>query len=120
MAVNKRAAMRREAKERAKLMSGKPTQEKLMARAYVAGKNEGLELATGIIFLALHEKFDFGQKRLEKLIKCISDESLKMDEDATKFNVDYYIKQVQEKCGISIFREENEHGKIKSRTSLGM
>lgn len=105
MATNKRAAMRREKREREKLFKGSDTQTKLLARSFLAGKNEGMTLATGIIFLALCEEFGFGEKRIERLIGRISKESMKMDEDATKFNVDWYIKKVEEKCGINIMKE---------------
>ncbi len=105
--------MRREQKAREKLMKGAVTTEKLMARAYLAGKNEGLELATAIIFLALHENNGFGHKRLTELADVIGTESLKMDEDAIKFNVDYYIHMLHEKVGISIVKEsENEFTKL--------
>lgn len=108
MATNKRAAMRREKRVREKLTQGKQTDQKLMARAFIAGKNEGFETASGIIFLALCEEFGFGAKRIERLMNRISNESLKMDEDATKFNVDYYIQRLHEKCGIEIIKNEYE------------
>lgn len=104
MAVNKRAAMRREQRLQEKLTSGKPTTEKLMAKAFIAGKNEGMELATGIIFLSLCEEFGFGGKRIERLIDRISKESMKMDELPTQFNVDWYIQKVHEKCGVRILK----------------
>ena len=108
MATNKRAAMRREKRVREKLTQGKQTDQKLMARAFIAGKNGGFETASGIIFLALCEEFGFGAKRIERLMNRISNESLKMDEDATKFNVDYYIQRLHEKCGIEIIKNEDE------------
>lgn len=112
MAVNRRAAMRRENRERQKVhesalkaqRKGDHLSKHLMAECFSRGRDEGLELACGIIFLALHEHFGFGQKRLMKLMDCIGKESLKMDEDATKFNVEWYIKQLREKCNISIER----------------
>ena len=100
MAVNKRAAMRREKRVQEKLTGGKPTQTKLMARAYITGKNEGFELAT--------EEFGFGNKRINRLIERISDESVKMDEDPTKFNVDWYIDKVREKCGVRILKSDED------------
>lgn len=108
MAVNKRAAMRREKRVQEKLTGGKPTQTKLMARAYITGKNEGFEFATGIMFLALCEEFGFGNKRINRLIERISDESVKMDEDPTKFNVDWYIDKVREKCGVRILKSDKD------------
>lgn len=93
MARNKRAAIRREQKEHDKNKLsmnekqwfikqtesgiGKSAFEKLMQRYYKYGHDRGMELAAGIIFLALHEHFGFGTKRIQTLMKCISDESIK-------------------------------------------
>lgn len=110
MASNKRAAMRRELKAREKLNKGPVTTEKLMARAFVAGKNEGIELATAIMSLALHEEYGFGNNRLQKLYERIGKESLKMDELPTQFNVDYYIAKLRDEVGVSIIKE-NENDK---------
>lgn len=112
MARNKRAAIRREQKEHDKNKLsmnekqwfikqtesgiGKSTFEKLMQRYYKYGHDRGMELAAGIIFLALHEHFGFGTKRIQTLMKCISDESIKMDEEPTKFNVNWYIQQLND------------------------
>lgn len=112
MARNKRAAIRREQKEHEKNKLsmnekqwfikqtesgiGKSAFEKLMQRYYKYGHDRGMELAAGIIFLALHEHFGFGTKRIQTLMKCISDESIKMDEEPTKFNVNWYIQQLND------------------------
>lgn len=105
MQHNRRAMMRREKRAEDKIMNAKSTMtEALMQKAFVSGKKEGLEIAVGIIFLALHEDYGFGKKRLENLIECIKKESMKMDEDATKFNVDWYIQQLNEKCNIKFER----------------
>lgn len=104
MSYNKRAAMRREKKETEKILSVLSEQDRVSARFFMAGKNEGMELASGIIFLALCEEFGFGQKRIERLMERISKESIKMDEEPTRFNVDYYIAKLNEKCGKKIFR----------------
>ncbi len=105
MQVNKRAAIRREQKQMEKLMNRKEnTEEVLMAKAFALGKKEGLELAVGIIFLALHEYYGFGEKRLMKLLDCISIESRKMDEAPTQFNVEWYIRQLSQKCNIKFER----------------
>lgn len=106
MAVNRRAAMRREQKQMDKLNKLKPTTEVLMKKSFMNGKVYGMELATGIIFLALCEEFGFGKKRIERLIDRISKESMKMDEEPTKFNVDWYIQQVNEKTDINIGRNK--------------
>lgn len=112
MARNKRAAIRREQKEHDKNKLsmnekqwfikqtesgiGKSAFEKLMQRYYKYGHDRGMELAAGIIFLALHEHFGFGTKRIQTLMNCISDESIKMDEEPTKFNVNWYIQQLND------------------------
>lgn len=97
--------MRREQKQIDKVMNSKSNRtEDLMKKAFVAGKNEGLDLAVGIIFLALHEYYGFGNKRLMKLTDYISVESRKMDEMPTQFNVNWYIQQLHEKCDIRIER----------------
>lgn len=96
MARNKRAVMRREKREHEKLMNNKSNSTSiLMEKYFYAGRNEGMELASAIIFLALHEDFGFGQKRIKKLMQTISRESMKMDELATKFNVDWYREQMK-------------------------
>ena len=120
MARNKRADIRREQKEHDKNKLsmnekqwfikqtesgiGKSAFEKLMQRYYKYGHDRGMELAAGIIFLALHEHFGFGTKRIQTLMKCISDESIKMDEEPTKFNVDWYIQQLNDVLDIQ-FRQ---------------
>lgn len=108
MARNKRAAIRREKREQEKIMKRAESglTKDLMAKSFLLGKNEGLEMACGIIFLALHEEFGFGNKRIMKLMDKISEESLKMDEEPTKFNVDWYINQLRDKCNIKIERSE--------------
>lgn len=98
MAKNRRAVMRREMREREKIMNNKSNATKvLMEKSFLAGRTEGMELASAIIFLALHEDFNFGKKRIMKLMDSISRESLKMDEPATKFNVDWYRQQMNKK-----------------------
>lgn len=123
MARNKRAAIRREQKEHDKNKLsmnekqwfikqtaggiGKSAFEKLMQRYYKYGHDRGMELAAGIIFLALHENFGFGTKRIQTLMKCISDESIKMDEEPTKFNVDWYIQQLNDVLDIQFQQTDN-------------
>lgn len=108
MAVNKRAVMRREQRQLDKLNSKKPTTKVLMEKAFLRGQNYGLELASGIIFLALCEEYGFGRKRIERLIDRIQKESMKMDEDATKFNVEWYINMVNQKLGANILQVGSE------------
>lgn len=123
MARNKRAAIRREQKEHDKNKLsmnekqwfikqtesgiGKSAFEKLMQRYYKYGHDRGMELAAGIIFLALHEHFGFGTKRIQTLMKCISDESIKMDEEPTKFNVNWYIQQLNDVLDIQSQQTSN-------------
>lgn len=123
MARNKRAAIRREQKEHDKNKLsmnekqwfikqtesgiGKSAFEKLMQRYYKYGHDRGMELAAGIIFLALHEHFGFGTKRIQTLMKCISDESIKMDEEPTKFNVNLYIQQLNDVLDIQSQQTSN-------------
>lgn len=123
MARNKRAAIRREKKEHDKNKLsmnekqwfikqtesgiGKSAFEKLMQRYYKYGHDRGMELAAGIIFLALHEHFGFGTKRIQTLMKCISDESIKMDEEPTKFNVNWYIQQLNDVLDIQFQQTSN-------------
>lgn len=123
MARNKRAAIRREQKEHDKNKLsmnekqwfikqtesgiGKSAFEKLMQRYYKYGHDRGMELAAGIIFLALHEHFGFGTKRIQTLMKYISDESIKMDEEPTKFNVDWYIQQLNDVLDIQFQQTDN-------------
>ena len=123
MARNKRAAIRREQKEHDKNKLsmnekqwfikqtasgiGKSAFEKLMQRYYKYGHDRGMELAAGIIFLALHEHFGFGTKRIQTLMKCVSDESIKMDEEPTKFNVDWYIQQLNDVLDIQFQQTGN-------------
>jgi hypothetical protein len=123
MSRNKRAAIRREQKEHDKNKLsmnekqwfikqtesgiGKSAFEKLMQRYYKYGHDRGMELAAGIIFLALHEHFGFGTKRIQTLMKCISDESIKMDEEPTKFNVNWYIQQLNDVLDIQFQQTGN-------------
>jgi hypothetical protein len=123
MSRNKRAAICREQKEHDKNKLsmnekqwfikqtesgiGKSAFEKLMQRYYKYGHDRGMELAAGIIFLALHEHFGFGTKRIQTLMKCISDESIKMDEEPTKFNVNWYIQQLNDVLDIQFQQTGN-------------
>lgn len=105
MEYNKRASIRRQKKENSKIMNAKgKSEEVLMRKAFLAGKNEGMELAVGIIFLALHEHYNFGTKRLMRLMEHVSTESRKMNELPTQFNVDWYIKELYKKCDIKLER----------------
>lgn len=124
MSTNRRAAMRREQKERDKLKLseqerlwiargfndpvGKRALEKSHKRYYDAGRSEGMQTATGIIFLALHEYFGFGSRRFEKLMDCIAKESIKMDEMPTAFNVDYYIRELNKVMKMHFEKCEND------------
>lgn len=118
MAHNRRAAMRREEREQKKQRLnnlerewlvkatahpvGGTTLDKMSMKYYKFGLANGMSTASSIIFLALHEYFGFGEKRINKLMECIAKESIKMDEEPTKFNVDYYSKQLQDAVNITI------------------
>lgn len=118
MAHNKRAAMRREAREqkKTKLNSlehewlaratvhpvGGKALDKMAMKYYKFGLSNGMSTSSCIIFLALHEYFGFGEKRINTLMKCVAKESMKMDEAPTEFNVDFYQKKLEEVMDISL------------------
>lgn len=76
--------------------------DKMAMKYYKFGLANGMSTSSCIIFLALHEYFGFGEKRINTLMKCVAKESMKMDEAPTEFNVDFYQKKLEEVMDISL------------------
>ena len=70
-------------------------------------RTEGMMIATSIMFIALKDKWGFsstpnGKGRLDQLIDILGEEFDKMDQDATQFCFEYYVKILEERTGIKI------------------
>jgi len=107
----RRAAARREQKEREKLhvLAEDGNKAAMMKEIYNRGQDMGMMLATAIIFMSLNEMYGFsslksGKGKLDRLIEKIREESIKMEQEPTQFTVSYYLKMLEEKTGINISR----------------
>lgn len=103
---NLRAIRRRQEKQINKVMQDK-TDIGVMKRAWLAGKQEGMELATSIILVGLHDHWGFGERRMRKLFEYILSNSNKYETGdlPTRLNVDYYRQSLRESCKIFLESE---------------
>ena len=92
----RRAAIRRERKERAKAEKCKSPQG-VMKRAMEQGRLDGRTVAVSIVLVTLKQKYCFGEGRMMKFINFINRESLNFDQEATMFNLEYYVKRLKDK-----------------------
>ena len=91
----KRAAIRRERKERRKAEHRKAPDGEAR-RAAEQGRMDGRTLAACIIINVLYDQFGFRDKRLMRMVKQINQEALKFDQEATRFNLEFYAGRLQE------------------------
>lgn len=92
----KRAAIRRERKERRKAEHRKAPDGEAR-RAAEQGRIDGRTLAACIIINVLYDQFGFRDKRLMRMVEQINREALKFDQEATRFNLEFYAGKLQDR-----------------------
>ena len=93
---SRRAAIRRERKQREKAMkSHSPVGE--LARATEQGKIDGRALSVFITSLYLHSDFGWGAKKIIGLIEKCNAEAVRFDNDGVMFTFEFYAKKIGEK-----------------------
>lgn len=92
----KRAAIRRERKERRKAENRKAPDGEYR-RAAQQGRIDGRTLAACIIINILYDRFGFRDKRLMRMVEQINREALKFDQEATRFNLEFYADRLGER-----------------------
>lgn len=92
----KGAAIRRERKERWKAENRKAPDEEYR-RAGQQGRIDGRTLAACIIINILYDRFGFRDKRLMRMVEQINRETLKFDQEATRFNLEFYADRLGER-----------------------
>ena len=103
----KRAAIRRERKERRKAEHRKAPDGEAR-RAAEQGRMDGRTLAACIIINVLYDQFGFRDKRLMRMVKQINQEALKFDQEATRFNLEFYAGRLQERIQAAQIRHRVE------------
>lgn len=97
---DRRAAIRRERNERAKIAKHK-SQNGDLERLVEKGTIEGRVLAVYAVFCTLKEHYNFGKTRLEKLLNLSNKEAVKFEQTATQFNMKHYQKKMMERITTS-------------------
>lgn len=96
---SRRAAIRRERKQREKAMkSHSPTGE--LARAKEQGKIDGRTLSVLITSLYLHSDFGWGAKKIIGLIEKGNAEAVRFDNDGVMFTFEFYAEKIGEKLNV--------------------
>ena len=103
----KRAAIRRERKERRKAENRKAPDGEAR-RAAEQGRIDGRTLAACIIINVLYDQFGFRDKRLMRMVERINREALKFDQEATRFNLEFYAGRLQERIQAAQIRPKVE------------
>ena len=103
----KRAAIRRKRKERRKAEHRKAPDGEAR-RAAEQGRMDGRTLAACIIINVLYDQFGFRDKRLMRMVKQINQEALKFDQEATRFNLEFYAGRLQERIQAAQIRPKVE------------
>lgn len=89
----KRAAIRRERKDREKAMKSKDDSD----RRAIKGRDDGRELAFFATINVLHEYFHFGKKRIKKFMDMCREESARYDNEVVQFILQYYANKIDKK-----------------------
>ena len=103
----KRAAIRRERKERRKAEHRKAPDGEAR-RAAEQGRMDGRTLAACIIINVLYDQFGFRDKRLMRMVEQINREALKFDQEATRFNLEFYAGKLQDRIQAAQIRPKVE------------
>lgn len=115
---DKRAIIRRERKKMEKAKKNRSPDGELQ-RLQVQGMIDGRIIAASVVLEILHDKYGFRQKRAERLLSCISDQSAKFEQIATKFTVEWYanrmIDRINETPVKTVVRSAKEHIYIVAR-----
>jgi hypothetical protein len=89
----KRAAMRREKREREKAEKKKDDIE----RRAVKGRDDGREIAFFSAVNALHDHFDFGRKRISKLMEMCRKESARFSYQGVNYVFNFYAEKINDR-----------------------
>lgn len=92
----RRAAIRREQKQREKAMKSRSPDGEL-ARAKEQGKIDGRTLSVFISAIYLHRDFGWGAKRVINLIEKGNAEAVRFDNDGVEFALEFYAKKIGNK-----------------------
>lgn len=92
----RRAAIRRERAQMAKMKKNKTPEGKL-ERIRMKGIVDGRKIAASVILEVLHDKYKFSNRKAQELLTCVGKESTKFDQEATHFVVEFYAKKLAEK-----------------------
>ena len=95
----RRAAMRREKREREKALKSRSPDGEL-ARAKEQGKIDGRTLSVLITSLYLHSDFGWGAKKIIGLIEKGNAEAVRFDNDGVRFTFEFYAKKIGEKLNV--------------------
>ena len=76
-------------------------------KTYTDGLNDGITVATALMFVALHDKYGFsslksGKGKLDQIVDELASEYAKMEEDATQLNVQHYIDMLKTSTGLEM------------------
>lgn len=116
--MSKRAVIRRERKKIEKAgKSHSPDAE--LERISTQGMIDGRTIAASVVLEILHDRFGFGQERVNRFLNLISDESVKFYQIATRFNIEWYadrmVKRIRENQVNTVVRSIKEQIYIISR-----
>ena len=92
---NKRALIRRERKEREKILSDKSELGR-ERRIRLRGQNDGRTIAYYTILSILIEKYKFNSEKIEKMCRYIGEEAVKFSSPGEQFVVLYYSDKLSE------------------------
>lgn len=93
---NRRAAIRRERKDRVRAEKNKTVQGKL-ERAKFDGKTEGRMAAVGVVLEVLYDKWHFSNNKVNKMLERVGYESPRLEREGTRFVVTWYADKIAKK-----------------------
>ena len=93
---DRRAAVRRERKERAKIEKDRSANGEML-RAAEQGKIDGREIAFCVIANLLYDLHGFRKKRIEDFLEKCNREATRFDQEGMKFVLDHYVDKLLEK-----------------------
>lgn len=94
--MSKRAMIRRERKKIDKANKSRAADGDLQ-RMKTKGMIDGRVIAASVVLEIMHDKHNFSNKKVQRLLNAISNESLKFYEAATLFNVEWYADRMVER-----------------------
>lgn len=92
---SRRAAIRREHKERKKILEDKSPKGR-ERRIRLKGQNDGRTIAYYTVLYLLLKEYGFNNKKIEKMCRHIAEESIKFSQEGEQFVVIHYGKKIAE------------------------